>query len=72
MHFSNHGISLHFYNEFDIKLVELLRSKKDPIYHKGKFGPHYHPNDPKYMHRHYYFGILCHYVFIESDDEYDE
>ena len=33
--------------------------KKSPIYHSnGKFGPHFHPNNPKFKHWQYYFTFL--------------
>lgn len=43
--------------------------KKEPIFHNGKHGPHYHPNDPKFKHWHYYFSLLN---FISEHDENEE
>lgn len=41
--------------------------KTEPILHlKGKYGPHYHPNDPRFRHWHYYFTLLLY--LIEDDN----
>ncbi len=34
----------------------LKGGKKEPIFHNGKHGTHFHPNTPKFKHWHYYFG----------------
>ena len=33
----------------------LKGGKKKPVFHNDKHGPHFHPNDPKFKHWHYYF-----------------
>lgn len=32
--------------------------KRTPIYHNDKFGPHFHPANPKFKHWHYFFSLL--------------
>ena len=44
----------------------LKGGKRPPIHHPyGKYGPHYHPNDPRFSHWHYYYLWL----FLFGDDE---
>ena len=46
----------------------LKGGKRKPIHHPdGKFGPHYHPNDPKFSHWHYYYLWLI--LFARDSDE---
>ena len=51
----------------------LKGGKTTPIFHKGKYGPHFHPNNPKFKHWHYYFvSLYCLYKYLEGDDEENE
>ena len=44
--------------------------KKEPIYHDDKHGKHFHPNDPRFKHWHYFFPILA--IIINQIKEYFE
>ena len=48
----------------------LKGGKTKPIFHNGKYGPHFHPNNPKFKHWHYYFPVL--YVLLNIGDEEDK
>ena len=48
----------------------LKGGKTKPIFHNGKHGKHFHPNNPKFKHWHYYFSIIT--ILSLFDDEYDE
>ena len=51
----------------------LKGGKTTPIFHNGKYGPHFHPNNPKFKHWHYYFeSLYCLYKYLEGDDEENE
>ena len=44
----------------------LKGGKKTPIHHpNGEYGPHFHPNDPRFKHWHYYYLWLL----LFRDDE---
>ena len=45
--------------------------KKEPIFHNGKHGPHFHPNNPKFKHWHFYYAILYWFILNEYDSEED-
>ena len=43
--------------------------KRKPILHQnGKYGPHFHPANPKYKHWHFYFSFLLAILGIDMDD----
>ena len=43
--------------------------KKKPILHSnGKYGPHFHPVNPKFKHWHYYFSFILGALGIELDN----
>ena len=43
--------------------------KKKPIFHNGKYGPHFHPSNPKFKHWHYYFSLLYWYLLCMSEED---
>ena len=49
----------------------LKGGKVEPIFHNGKYGPHFHPNNPKFKHWHYYFAFLF-WLLFDNDDEEDD
>lgn len=45
--------------------------KRKPIFHAhGKHGPHFHPDDPRYKHWHYYFLWLLFGLDADDDEDY--
>ena len=64
--FFAHRLSLHlFYGLIIAHFVEFCKFFNQTCTANGKYGPHYHPNNPKFSHWHYYYLWLL----LFGDDE---